>query len=119
MFGIANQLLAVVAMCVATTVLFNSGRSRYWPVTLLPLAFIISTTLTAGTQMIIRFSKQANFEDDAGRRAALNMFLTSVMLSCVVVVLLDSIQRWFNPRPPEYSRVDPAAPLGPVPAAGE
>src|SRR6185295_10819202 len=43
MFGIANQLLAVVAMCVATTVLFNSGRAKYAAVTMLPLAFIVST----------------------------------------------------------------------------
>ena len=48
MFGIANQLLASVALCVGTTVIVNSGKGRYAWVTLLPLSFVSVTTLTAG-----------------------------------------------------------------------
>jgi carbon starvation protein len=48
MFGIANQLLAVVALALVTTLLINSGRGRYAWVTLLPMLFVISTTMTAG-----------------------------------------------------------------------
>src|SRR5437763_3111268 len=51
MFGIANQLLAVVALALVTTLLINSGRQRYALVTLLPMLFVTSTTLTAGYQM--------------------------------------------------------------------
>ena len=42
MFGIANQLLAVIALTVVTTVLVNTGRGRYAPVTLLPMLFVIA-----------------------------------------------------------------------------
>ena len=48
MFGIANQLLAAVALAVGTTVIINAGRARYAWVTLMPLAFVAITTLTAG-----------------------------------------------------------------------
>src|SRR6202043_384307 len=44
MFGIANQLLAVVALSVVTTLLVNTGRGRYAWVTLLPMLFVLSTT---------------------------------------------------------------------------
>ncbi len=119
MFGIANQLLAVVAMCVATTVLFNSGRARYSLATILPLVFIISTTMTAGVTMLSRFSAQVNwsdlsqsFGDSAGRRGLLNLALTAVMLGCVVVVVVDSIRRWFSPRPSIQARLDAEAAAG-------
>src|SRR5881628_3387592 len=45
MFGIANQLLAAVALCVATTVTINLGKARYCWVTIVPLSFVATTTL--------------------------------------------------------------------------
>ena len=48
MFGIANQLLASVALAVGTTIIINQGKARYAWVTLLPLSFVSVTTLTAG-----------------------------------------------------------------------
>ena len=48
MFGVANQLLAVVALAVASAAILNAGKKRYVWVTLIPLAFISVTTLTAG-----------------------------------------------------------------------
>ena len=48
MFGIANQLLAAVALAVGTTILINLGRARYAWVTMMPLTFLTVTTLTAG-----------------------------------------------------------------------
>ncbi|HEV2718638.1 MAG TPA: carbon starvation protein A, partial [Thermoanaerobaculia bacterium] len=48
MFGIANQLLAAVALCVGTSVILNSGRVKYAWTTMFPLAFVASTTLYAG-----------------------------------------------------------------------
>jgi carbon starvation protein len=48
LFGIANQLLAVIAFCLGTTVLLKMGRARFAAVTLLPLAFVLSATFTAG-----------------------------------------------------------------------
>lgn len=48
LFGIANQLLAVIAFCLGTTVLIKMGRARYAAVTGVPLLFLISATFTAG-----------------------------------------------------------------------
>jgi carbon starvation protein len=52
MFGIANQLLAGIALCVVTTWMFQSGRGKWSLVTILPLCFIATTTLTASAQMV-------------------------------------------------------------------
>ena len=52
MFGVANQLLAVVALTVATSVIVNEGRARYAWVTLAPLVFLGTTTLAGGALSI-------------------------------------------------------------------
>ena len=94
MFGIANQLLAAVALCVGTTVIINSGRARYAFVTLVPLSFVATTTLIAGWLSIT-----TNFLPMAARpglrfQGYLNATLTVIMMTCVVVVLCDCIRKW-------------------------
>src|SRR5438093_442282 len=56
LFGIANQLLAAVALCVGTTILMKMGRARFALATLLPLAWLVTVTMTAGIQKV--FSSQ-------------------------------------------------------------
>ena len=111
MFGIANQLLAVVALCVATTVMINAGRARYAPVTLCPLAFCVSTTMTAGVQQIQNFYKLAHISavPREVNIAWLNLFLIAVMLLCVVGVLGDSLRAWLSPRAKLVASTAPAA----------
>lgn len=93
MFGVANQLLAVVALVVATTVLVNEGKSRYAWVTLLPMAFVGTTTLTGGYLSIRTLFLPMVKKGDV-LKGWLNTSLTAVMMVCVVLILLDAIPRW-------------------------
>jgi carbon starvation protein len=94
MFGIANQLLAAIALCVGTSVIINEGRARYAWVTLIPLSFVAVTTLTAGWESIFNiFLKDARSTDHA-LRGYLDIILTAIMMTCVLIVLVDSILRW-------------------------
>jgi carbon starvation protein len=96
MFGIANQLLASVALAVGTTVIINAGRSRYAWVTLLPLSFVSVTTLTAGA-MSVRdsFYPMAIGPDPMLHfQGYLNSVVTVVMMICVLVILASAIMRW-------------------------
>ena len=52
LFGIANQLLAAVALCVGTTVIINQGKARYMVITLVPLIWLVIITMTAGFQKL-------------------------------------------------------------------
>src|SRR5688572_6273766 len=96
MFGIANQLLASVALAVGTTVIINAGRARYAWVTVAPLAFVSITTLTAGAMSVRdNFYPMAIGPDPAKHfQGYLNSVLTVVMMICVVVILASAIMRW-------------------------
>src|SRR5882724_4976815 len=82
MFGIANQLLAAVALCVGTAVILNAGRVKYAWCTMFPLAFVASTTLYAGWRSIFdNFLRLGTF---AGK---LDAILTAILMLCVLVIL--------------------------------
>jgi carbon starvation protein len=103
MFGVANQLLAVLALTLVTTWLVNHGRGRWAWVTLLPLLWVTATTLTAGTQLVSgRFpdliDRGRELGGPAGRRLVvtgyLNIGLTLFVLASVLAVLATAAARW-------------------------
>ena len=101
MFGIANQLLAAVALCVATTIIINMGRARYSFVTLLPLTFVATTTLVAGWQSITDNFWPLAQRAETAAQGYINVALTVILMLAAVIVLVDSIRRWTRggPRP--------------------
>jgi carbon starvation protein len=117
MFGIANQLLAAIALCVATTVLVKMHGARYMGITCVPLAWLLIVTYTAAWQKIfsdfprIGFLAQARQLETAlasGKIAAakiadtktiifnahVDTALCALFLVLVTVILLDSVRIW-------------------------
>jgi len=95
LFGVANQLLAVVALAVATTLVINIGRQKYVWVTFLPLCFLTVTTLTAGVLNI----RDNYWPMAVGPNAAthvqgyVNSTCTAIMLLCAVIILVETARR--------------------------
>src|SRR5690242_1728573 len=100
MFGIANQLLAAVALCVATTMVINSGRAKYAWVTLLPLSFVGTTTLVAGYRSIIEIFWPLAQNPETNVQGLVNTSLTAIIMFAAVVIMVDSFRRWLNPQIP-------------------
>jgi carbon starvation protein len=96
MFGIANQLLAAVALCVATTVIINSGKAKYCWVTILPLSFVSVTTLVAGFKSITDIFWPLTQKPETARLGYINTSLTALIMTAAVIILADSIRQWLG-----------------------
>jgi carbon starvation protein len=116
LFGISNQLLAAVALCVGTTVLIKSGRGRYAWTTLAPLAWLLAVTLSAGWIKIFspepRLGFLAHARETLGQVAAgtmdpargarlvfndrLDAAVAAVFMGVVLLVVVSSVRVWLD-----------------------
>jgi len=108
MFGIANQLLAAVALCVATTVIINMGKARYCWVTIAPLSFVATTTLVAGWDSVRDIFWPQAQNPLTATQGYINTSLTVLIMTAAVIVLIDSVRRWIGGRKPTELAPDSA-----------
>src|SRR5580700_7662858 len=111
LFGISNQLLATVALCVATTIIIKMHRTKYAAVTLVPLAWLVAVTFTASWQKMFDSNPRVGFLAQARALAAgpatsvtgrlifnnrLDAAVTGVLVVMVTLVLLESSRQWWG-----------------------
>jgi carbon starvation protein len=119
LFGISNQLLATVALCVGTTIIIKMGKARYAWVTMLPLVWLTIVTMTAGWEKLFSADVRLGFISHAhliegqvaanalpaaiktiadARRVIFNDYLDAAVAAffmvSVVVILADSVREW-------------------------
>ena len=117
LFGISNQLLAAVALVVATTILMNMGKLRWIWVTLAPMAWLVIITMTASWQKIFDANPRIGFLSAAHAMAAqiaagkipsakladtqrlifnqrLDAAVTAVLAVMILVLLVEALIQW-------------------------
>jgi len=93
MFGIANQLLAAIALAIGTSIILTAKcRRRYALITFLPFVFVLITTITAGILSLPTLLKLA--PGDPWYKGLLNAGLTISMLVLTVIIAADAAHRW-------------------------
>lgn len=111
LFGICNQLLATVALCVATTIIVKMGRARYMFVTLAPLAWLIAVTFSAAWHKMFDPSPLIGFLAHAQQIATgpttaglarrifndrLDTAVCALLIVLVSVIVLESARQWIS-----------------------
>ncbi|RPH34009.1 MAG: carbon starvation protein A [Bacteroidales bacterium] len=96
MFGTANQLLATIALAVGTSFIINRGKVKYAWVTVVPMTFVGVTTLTAGWMNMVNIFIPQLADPAKLIPGIINLALTILIMTCVVVVLVNAIPKWIK-----------------------
>ncbi|MDX2035198.1 MAG: carbon starvation protein A [Isosphaeraceae bacterium] len=96
MFGMANQLLAVIALGIVTTVLANEGRIRFAAVTLAPLAFVLTTTTSTGYREITGKFLKMTQAPETMVKGYLNIGFTLMLMTCAAIILACAAEKWWR-----------------------
>jgi carbon starvation protein len=98
MFGVANQLLATLALAVGTSYLINTGKRKYIWITVVPMTFVGITTITGGVMNLFNiYIPQITFESTR-IQGSINTLLTAIILVCVVLIISEATHRWIRPK---------------------
>jgi carbon starvation protein len=119
LYGIANQLLAAVALCVATSILIKMNKARYAWITILPMAWLVVVTQTGAYQKLFHPNPRIGFMADAQRLTEmmnagkvapemlasverlifndrLDAVVTAFLAFLTLVILADSAREWIG-----------------------
>ncbi len=94
MFGVANQLLAAIALVVGTSFIINRGRAKYAWVTMAPMIFVSITTLTAGFLNVKNIYLPQAIDPGSRVPGSINLILTISIMICVIIILFNAIPKW-------------------------
>jgi len=104
MFGVANQLLATLALAIGTSFLINNGKRKYIWITILPMTFVGITTITGGLMNMINIYIPQISVDKTQVQGTINTLLTSIILICVLLIIIEATRKWFKGGTREVAR---------------
>ena len=97
MFGAANQLLGMLALCIATTVLIKMNKKAYLWVTVIPMLFVGVITLAGCYELLVIFINRAlSTEGSQSLTMAINASLVGLVAILALIVLTDSARKWYG-----------------------
>src|ERR1700731_3619276 len=93
LFGTGNQLLATIALAVSTTFLINMGKARYAWITVVPMLFVGTTTLTAGVLSIKNIFWPLTYKPATQVQGYIDSILMTIFVTGVMLVLFNVARR--------------------------